>query len=55
VCIVSRHPRHQTANLGPRLTVGDRVFGTDVDPETVGEISLGIEGHVSPTRLALGV
>jgi len=46
---------HHGANLGSRLTIWDRLFGTYVDPEGVGEISFGIEGAPSPTRLALGI
>src|SRR5439155_1114341 len=41
---------HHGANLGSRLTIWDRLFGTYVDPEGVGEISFGIEGAPSPTR-----
>src|SRR5207247_2752235 len=46
---------HHGANLGSRLTIGHRLFGPYVDPEGVGEISFGIEGAPSPTRLALGI
>jgi sterol desaturase/sphingolipid hydroxylase (fatty acid hydroxylase superfamily) len=51
----SQRPEHHRANLGSRLTIWDRWFGTYVDPETVGEISFGIEGKTSPARLALGL
>ena len=51
----SRNPEHHGANLGSRPTIWDRLFGTYVDPEGVGEISFGIEAAPSPTRLALGI
>jgi sterol desaturase/sphingolipid hydroxylase (fatty acid hydroxylase superfamily) len=51
----SSDPRHYTANMGSLLTVWDRLFGTYVDPEKVGEISFGIGEVKSPVRLALGV
>lgn len=51
----SKSPEHHTANLGSRFTLWDRLFETYVDPEAAGEISFGIEGRTSPTRLALGL
>ena len=51
----SRNPLHHTTNLGSRLTIWDRLFGTYVDPESTGEISFGIDDQTSAARLALGV
>ena len=34
----SRNPLHHTTNLGSRLTIWDRLFGTYVNPETIDEI-----------------
>lgn len=51
----SRNPEHHTANLGSRLTIWDRAFGTYVDPESTGEISFGIDDGTSAARLALGL
>lgn len=51
----STRPEHHGANLGSRLTIWDRMFGTYVDPDGVGEITFGIEGAPSPARLALGI
>jgi len=51
----SDDPRHYKANLGSLLTIWDRMFGTYVNPEEVGELSFGIGEIVSPVRLALGV
>jgi sterol desaturase/sphingolipid hydroxylase (fatty acid hydroxylase superfamily) len=51
----SKRPEHHGANLGSRLTIWDRIFGTYVDPDGVEEISFGIDGPTSPARLALGI
>jgi sterol desaturase/sphingolipid hydroxylase (fatty acid hydroxylase superfamily) len=51
----SADPRHNTANLGAMFTVWDRLFGTYVNPDEVGEISFGIGARVSPVRLAVGI
>jgi len=51
----SNRPEHHGANLGSRLTIWDRIFGTYVDPEGVEEISYGIDDAPSPARLALGL
>jgi len=51
----SRNPLHHTTNLGSRLTIWDRLFGSYVDPESTGEISFGIDDQTSAARLALGV
>jgi sterol desaturase/sphingolipid hydroxylase (fatty acid hydroxylase superfamily) len=51
----SARAEHRVANLGSRLTIWDRLFGTYVDPERAGELSFGIEDQASPARLALGV
>lgn len=51
----SKSPEHHGANLASRLTVWDRIFGTYVDPEGVGELSFGIDDAPSSTRLALGI
>lgn len=51
----ANNPAVYTMNLGTMLTIWDRMFGTYVDPETVGEITFGIDGHDSVARLALGL
>jgi sterol desaturase/sphingolipid hydroxylase (fatty acid hydroxylase superfamily) len=51
----SRNPLHHTTNLGSRLTIWDRLFGSYVNPETIDEISFGIDDQTSAARLALGV
>jgi len=51
----SRNPLHHTTNLGSRLTIWDRLFSTYVNPETIDEISFGIDDQTSAARLALGV
>jgi sterol desaturase/sphingolipid hydroxylase (fatty acid hydroxylase superfamily) len=51
----SKAPEHHMANLASRLTIWDRLFGTYVDPESVDEISFGIEGAPSPIRVVIGL
>ena len=51
----SNRPEHHGANLGSRLTIWDKIFGTYVDPEDVRDITFGIERAPSPARLALGI
>ena len=51
----SSAPEHHGVNLGSRFTVWDRLFGTYVDPETVGDISFGLHDAPSPLRVAVGV
>ncbi len=52
----SDDPRHFLANFGNLFTVWDRLFGTHVDPDTVGEeLSFGIDTTENPLRLVLGV
>ncbi|MGH7314593.1 MAG: sterol desaturase family protein [Candidatus Rokuibacteriota bacterium] len=51
----SNDPAHHRANLGSRLTIWDRLFGTYVDPESAEEISFGIKDAPSPIRVAIGI
>ena len=51
----SSDPEHYRANLGSRLTIWDRLFGTYVNPERVPQISFGIKDGASPLRTVIGV
>ncbi|MBI2204494.1 MAG: sterol desaturase family protein [Candidatus Rokubacteria bacterium] len=51
----SADPRHHAMNLGAMFTAWDRLFGTYVNPDEVGELSFGIGTSVLPVRLALGL
>jgi len=52
----SLNPQHYTANLSNLFSVWDRLFGTCIDPDTVGtQLSFGIDTKENPVRLVLGV
>jgi sterol desaturase/sphingolipid hydroxylase (fatty acid hydroxylase superfamily) len=51
----SSDPRHHGMNLSATFTVWDRLFGTYIDPEDVGEISFGVGTPLPPIRVALGL